>query len=97
MKNPYLRAFAASGYIGLIALFFMFAPHLESIENTVLAPLLMLSLLTFSVAMMGYLFFYEPATLLLDGKRDAAVSSFFRMAVTFAIVTAVLLGIALIV
>lgn len=93
--NPYIRAFAASAYISLIGLFFMYvAPSLGNIEKTPLAPILMLSLLVFSVTVMGYLFFFEPLALFLDGKRTEALREFFTTVVTFAFVTAAVFVIA---
>lgn len=91
MQNPYLGALLAIGYIGLVVLliggmaaFFGDAPDIEY-----LAPLIMLSLLVLSVATMGFLFFYRPLTLVLDGRRTEALGYFARMAGTFA---AVLIG-----
>lgn len=94
MNNPYIRAAAASAYIGVIALFFMFAPRLESIEDTPLAPVVMLSLLTLSVSIMGFLFFYQPLCLVLDGKRTEAVRFFATTVGAFAVITALWLMVA---
>ncbi len=86
MYNPHMSALAAIGYIGIVVLifgglsyFFGDAPDVEF-----LAPLIMLSLLVLSVATMGFLFFYRPLTLVLDGARAEAVEYFARMAGTFA-------------
>lgn len=87
MQNPYLGALVAIGYIGLVVLlmggmaaFFGDAPDVEY-----LAPLIMLSLLVLSVATMGFLFFYRPLSLMLDGKRAEVLGYFARMAGTFTI------------
>jgi hypothetical protein len=89
-KNPYLHAVAASAYIiGIVLLINSFGQL--NIEDTILAPMVMLSLLTLSAAVMGYLFVYAPLQLYLDGKKSEAVSLFFKTVVTFAVITGALL------
>lgn len=91
MGNPYIHAGVASAYIGALVTLITNAPRFEGMDNgMVLAPVIMLSLLVFSVAVMGFLFFYRPLTLILDGKRDAAVGFFLRTVVTFAFITGML-------
>ncbi len=51
----------------------------------------MLSLLVLSVSVMAFLFFYQPVIMLLEGKRQEAVTFFFKTVATFAIATALIL------
>lgn len=91
MNNPYLNAGVASAYIGTVVLSITHAPRFEGMDNgMVLAPVIMLSVLVFSVALMGFLFFYRPALLLLDGKREVAAGFFLRTLGTFALITGIL-------
>lgn len=87
LKNPYINALYAAGYIGLLVLglsTFVDGPK----EDTLLAPLVMLSLLVLSVALMAVLFFYEPARLFMEGKREEALKFFTKTLLVFAILTA---------
>ncbi|HEU5114412.1 MAG TPA: hypothetical protein VFT82_01445 [Candidatus Paceibacterota bacterium] len=88
-KKPFYNAILASGYIALLIDFMNWTSKFQAGESNLLIPILMLSLLVLSVAIMGYLFFYEPVTLLIDGKRTEAVSSFLKTTVTFAAITAI--------
>ena len=89
--NPLYNAIVASGYIALIGLFFSLVEHFKhDTPDTILAPIAMLSLLVFSVATMGFLFFYQPLILLLDGKREEAVAFFFKTLTIFGVLTAAL-------
>lgn len=47
-------------------------------------PIIMLSLLTFSVAMMAWIFFLEPIKLYVDGEKKVAVNLFLRTLGIFA-------------
>lgn len=55
----------------------------------------MLCLLVLSVALMAFLFFYEPVLLLLDDKRPEAVRFFLGTVAIFAGLTAVFLALAI--
>jgi len=48
--------------------------------------------LTLSVAVMAYLFFYQPLLILLDGKKKAAVNLFAKTVGYFAFFTVVVLA-----
>ncbi len=50
-----------------------------------------MSLFVFSAAVMAFLFFYQPVSLLVDNKRAEAVSYFFKTIGIFGIVTAIVL------
>lgn len=91
MKSPYIYAVLASGYIACVVLLMNGLQHLlQSAPDTMLAPLSMLSLLVLSVAVMSFLFFYEPARLFLEGKRTEALDFFARTVAAFAVLTAAL-------
>ena len=87
-SNPYLNAVLASGYIWCIGLFFsLVASRNANTPDTFMAPIVMLSLLVFSVATMGFLFFYRPALLMLEHKPREAVEFFLRTLATFGVLT----------
>ena len=65
----------------------------ETSRTLCLAPMAMLSLLVFSVSLMGYLFFFQPVQMYLDGQKREAVELFTKTLGAFAVIT----GIALIV
>ena len=91
-QNPFANAGAAAAYItagGAIA--FYVGPYLGSLEDTIAAPILMLSLMVLSVAVMGYLFFYQPVLLLLGGKQKEGAELFLRTLGSFAGITLAIL------
>lgn len=90
-RNPYIYAVLALGYISILVSGLYFASEYAPKEDNVLMPIGMLALLTLSVAVMGFLFFYEPAILLLEGKRPEAIRYFFQTVLFFAAVTALVL------
>lgn len=86
MQNPYLSAVAAIAYIALIVTCLMgLAPTLEPYLAPFFAPLFMLSLLVLSVAVMAFLFFFRPVTLMLEHAHREAFGYFIRMLATFAV------------
>lgn len=85
MKKPFLRALGAIVYIIIIVLVISSFESVLPKEDTIVAPMLAISLLVFSVAMMGFLFFYEPLKLLIDNQRKEAVSFLFKTLGFFAL------------
>ncbi len=85
-KNPLYNAAAAASYIVLIAsiIFTLTKTASDQPDNNFLIPIAMLSLLVLSVAVMSYVFFYTPLTLLLKGEQSAAVSLFLKTLACFA-------------
>jgi sensor histidine kinase regulating citrate/malate metabolism len=56
-KNPFVNAIAASGYIvGVVSVMTFLSQTQSDKPDTILAPILMLSLLTLSVTVMAFLF-----------------------------------------
>lgn len=89
-KNPFLNALSAVIYICAVAMFVFHLP--KGVDNTVFAPIAMLSLLTFSAAFMAFTFFYQPVQLYLDGKKKVAVDLFLKTFLTFGGFTTLLLA-----
>lgn len=87
IKNPIISAFIANVYIILVAMFMFYGSKLFPKADTVLAPIAMISLFTLSAAVMGYLFFYQPIVLFLDGHKDKAVKFFLQTVTVFAGIT----------
>lgn len=89
-KNPLLNGLAALVYVFLIALFFRFATNLAPHPDTILAPMVMLSILTFSTATMAYIFGYTPFCLYFDGKKKEAVKLFLQTTAVFGCLTLII-------
>lgn len=95
-KNPFYNALFAIAYIViLITVAFSTSSIFAGKEDTIFIPMGMLSLLVFSVALMAYLFFYQPVLMLIEGKREQAVKLFLHTIGIFAIGTALLLLVSL--
>ncbi len=97
-QKPIYNALAALAYIMLLITGLFWAPHFfhAAQEDTVFAPIIMLSLLVLSVALMAYLFFYQPLLLLLDGKKEEGIKFFLRTVGAFAVGTVTIIVVALI-
>jgi hypothetical protein len=75
----------AALYIAVIVFLITYvAPAALGDEKTPLIPMTMLSVLVLSVALMGMLFFYEPARLFLENQKKEALSFFLKTIGTFA-------------
>lgn len=95
-KNPIVNGFSASAYIFLVVSLLNWASEAASGPDTFGTPMAFISLFTFSAAMMGYIFFYQPIQLYLDGKKKVAASLFLQTlgvfgGITFLILTLVFL------
>jgi len=91
-KNPIINALSASAYIILIVAIMTFVTQpLKNKPDTFFAPITFLSVLTLSVAVMAYLFFYQPLQLFIEGKKKDAVNLFIKTVGIFATITAVTL------
>src|SRR3989338_5527766 len=91
-KNPYINALLASAYIVVVAFAMYFGSQNAGGVDSVLAPIAMLSLLVLSVAVMGYLFFYQPAQLFMAGRAGEAGTFFLKTVGVFALVTFIFLA-----
>lgn len=90
-KNPYLNAFAALGYIALVASVMFYGSRNVGPEDTIVGPIAFMSLFTFSAAVMGYLFLYQPFLLYFDGKKKHAIDLFLKTMLVFGSFTALVL------
>src|SRR4030042_2785440 len=91
-KNPIINALSASAYIILIVSVMTFVTQpLRNKPDTFFAPITMLFVLTLSVAVMAYLFFYQPLLLFIEGKKKEAVDLFVKTVGIFAAITVVVL------
>lgn len=86
-KNPFYNALAALVYILAIVLGMTAMSGIQNSVNEFVMPLIMLSLLTLSVAVMAFIFGYQPLTLFLDGKKEKAVKLFLKTVVIFGGIT----------
>jgi hypothetical protein len=86
-KNPIVNAISAFLYILLVAGIMRMTTTLASHPDTFVAPLAVLSLFTFSAAVMGYIFCYQPVMLYLDGKKKQAVKLFAQTVLGFGVIT----------
>jgi len=91
-KNPFINALCASAYIilGVAVMTFVTQP-LKNKPDTFFAPIAFLSLLTLSVAVMAFLFFYQPLMLFIEGQKKEAVNLFVKTVGIFAAFTTVAL------
>lgn len=91
-KNPLVNATAASGYIILVvSIMTLVTRPLRDKPDTFFAPITMLFVLTLSVTVMAYLFFYQPLLLFIDGKQKASVDLFIKTVGIFAAITTLVL------
>lgn len=91
-KNPLINASSASVYIILIVSIMTFVTQpLRNKPDTFLAPITVLFVLTLSVAVMAYLFFYQPLQFFIEGKKKEAVNLFIKTVAIFAVMTVVVL------
>ena len=87
-KNPLINALCASAYILLVVSIMTFVTSpLRNKPDTFGAPIAVLSVLTLSVAVMAYLFFYQPLLLFIEGKKKDAVNLFVKTTEIFAAIT----------
>ena len=94
-RNPYINALLAGLYIIFVVLLITYGPaYVRDKPDTILAPMAMLSLLVFSVALMGYLFFLQPVQMFLEGQKVEAVELFTKTLAAFAVITGIVLIVA---
>ena len=87
-----INALCAAVYIAAVVSFIFYGvPEHSPAFNTILGPMLMLSLFVLSAAVMGYLFVLQPVQLYFEGKRAEGVRLFLQTVGCFAAVTLVIL------
>lgn len=90
-KNPVINGISALVYIVTVAFVMYFGTKNLPKEDTILAPIAMISLFTLSAAVMGYIFGLQPIQLYLDGKKKEAVKLFLKTLMVFGFLTALML------
>lgn len=91
-QNPFYNAILAAGYIVLIVLVMQGLQTFREIPNNILMPMVALSLFVLSAATMGYLFFYQPVMLYLEGRQSEGVDLFLKTVGIFAAITVALVA-----
>jgi len=91
-KNPFLNALAATAYITLIASALYYGPQKTVPVDSVLAPIIMLSLFVLSAALMGYFFIYQPLRLLIEGEQKEGIKLFLLTVASFACITGAIIS-----
>ena len=92
-RNPVYNAILAAGYITLVATLMTSMEKFDMPGETVLIPIAVLSLFVLSAALMGFIFFYHPVLMYLEGQKAAAVSLFLKTVAAFAVMTAIFFGV----
>ena len=90
-NNPFINAGAAISYIIAIVFVMFYGLRQMGPEDSVLAPIAMLSLFVLSAATMVYLYFYQPILLFLEGQKKQATELFLKTLGVFAGLTALIL------
>ena len=96
IKTATINAALMALYVSAISSFLFYIPKIfdNTKPDTVLAPIMMLSLLVFSAALVGALIFGKPILCYLDGKKKEAVSFLFYTLGVFLIITIVVMCVA---
>ena len=86
--NPFLNAAGAAAYIWGIALLISHIARLHhDTPDNMVGSVAAFSLVVCSAAMMAFLFFYRPVALLIEGRKDEALSFFLKTLGTFGVIT----------
>jgi hypothetical protein len=92
-KNPLINAFSASAYIFIVvSVMTLITQPLRNKPDTFFAPVMVLFVLTLSVAVMAYLFFYQPLLYFIEGKKKEAVELSVKTVGIFAVFTIIVLS-----
>ena len=90
-KNPLLNAASAVLYIIVVSIVLFYGSEFVEPEDSIFAPIAMLSLFTLSATVMGYIFFFQPIQLYLDGKKKEAANLFLKTIASFGVITIIIL------
>ena len=92
-KNPLVNAVAALAYIAIVASIMFYGPRIVGPrEDTIIVPIAMISLFTFSVAVMAFIFFYQPFQLYFAGEKKTAAHLFLKTVLAFGCITLLAFG-----
>lgn len=89
-KNPLINALLAFLYIVIVALVLYYGTIFKVGNNSFIAPVALISLFTFSAAIMGYLFIYQPFILYFDNKKKLALDLFLKTLFIFGGLTVII-------
>ncbi len=93
MKNPYINALGASAYIAVVGTLMHFLERgYANTPDKWYSGIAFISLLTLSVATMGYFFVFVPLQMYLDGQKQESVRFFVQTLLTFAAITLTIFG-----
>lgn len=96
--NPFYNAGLAALYITCVVFTINYGSRwAENGPENLLMPIGMLSLFVLSVAVMAYMFFYQPIIMFLDGKRKEALHFFLQTISVFAGITLLVLVVSLVI
>ena len=91
-QHPILNALAAIAYIAVVVTFMQFIESVRhDTRDTPIDGLGFLSLLVFSAAVMAFLFFYQPVSLLIENKKHEALTYFIKTLGYFGMITILIL------
>lgn len=91
-KNPLINALSAAAYIILVvSVMTIVTQPLRNKPDSYFAPITVLFVLTLSVSVMAFIFFYQPLLLFIEGKKKEAVNLFAKTVGIFAAFTVVVL------
>ena len=82
LRNALFAALYIAGIVSVINLFGTFLS--DKPDNSFMAPIVILSLLVLSTALMGYLFVGEPLRMYIDGQKKEALTFFWKTIGIFA-------------
>lgn len=85
--NPFLNALGAALYVWGIGFLIHYLSSLHRTPNSTVGSIAAMSLVTFSAAIMGFLFFYRPVQLLIEGNKREAVLFFLKTLAAFGVIT----------
>jgi hypothetical protein len=89
-KNPLINALLAILYVILVSSILYYGTIVKLGNNSIIAPIAMISLFTFSAATMGYLFLYQPFVLYFNNKKKTALDLFLKTLLIFGSATIIL-------
>ncbi len=90
-KKPFIYSLATALYIALIVSIISPLSSFMPKEDNIFMPMVMLSLLVLSVAVMGFLFFSRPLELYLENQKKEAIAFFTQTVAFFACFTIIFL------
>jgi len=93
MHNPFYNDILTAEYIATVVLLIFFGANIFDEPDNIFMSMGMLSLLVLSVAVMAYLFFYQPLILMMENKHAEAARFFLTTLGVFAGLVLAFLGV----